>query len=248
MPDASAQKAALEFKSASLTVPALLLASNELGEVGERLREKIAQSPDFFRNSPLMLDLHRLNGQELSVDLEALVALLRSLGLLPIGLRGGTEAQNEAALALGISIHALSASTNAPAAAAPAPVPARKEPARAPAEKPAAERSPVNKTISQPIRSGQRVYSRGDLTVTATVSAGAEIMAEGNIHVYGSLRGRALAGVLGDTSSRIFCMDLQAELLSIAGIYQLRDDIPKAVQHKPAHISLDNQMIVIKDI
>src|SRR5690606_12450274 len=123
----------------------------------------------------------------------------------------------------------------------------------APAEIPApitkdAPAKTENMLITQPVRSGQRVYSRGDLTVTATVSAGAEIMAEGNIHVYGSLRGRALAGVQGDVTARIFCMDLQAELLSIAGIYQLRDDISKEVQHKAAQVSLDDELIVIKQL
>jgi septum site-determining protein MinC len=105
-----------------------------------------------------------------------------------------------------------------------------------------------NKLITQPVRSGQRVYAKGDLIVTATVSAGAEIMAEGNIHVYGSLRGRALAGVLGNVDSRIFCSDLQAELISIAGIYQLSDDLSAETAHKPVQISLDKQTLIIKDI
>jgi septum site-determining protein MinC len=105
-----------------------------------------------------------------------------------------------------------------------------------------------NKLITQPVRSGQRVYAKGDLIVTATVSAGAEIMAEGNIHVYGTLRGRALAGVLGNVESRIFCSDLQAELISIAGIYQLSDDLSPETAHKPVQISLDNQTLIIKDI
>ena len=84
--------------------------------------------------------------------------------------------------------------------------------------------------------------------MTATVSAGAEIMAEGNIHVYGSLRGRALAGVQGNTECRIFCSDLQAELISIAGIYQLSDDLSNHTGHKPVQISLDNQTLIFKDI
>lgn len=240
MPEISSSNAALEIKSASLTVPALRFASNELPVIESSLREKISQAADFFRDSPVMMDLQSLNEQALTIDIAALVKLLRELGLVPIGLRGGTEEQNKNALALGISRHALPASNNKSresATANPAPAP-RAEPAKA----------AVNTLITQPVRSGQRVYSSGDLTVTATVSAGAEIMAEGNIHVYGSLRGRALAGVLGDTSSRIFCTDLQAELISIAGIYKLRDDIPRDDQHKAAHVSLDDQMIVIKDL
>lgn len=240
MPESSSTNAALEIKSASLTVPALRFASNELPVIESGLREKIAQAADFFRDSPVMMDLQSLNEQGLTIDIEALVTLLRELGLVPIGLRGGTEAQNASALALGISRHALPASNSRARDNAAAKV--------APVQKTEPQKTAVNTLITQPVRSGQRVYSSGDLTVTATVSAGAEIMAEGNIHVYGSLRGRALAGVLGDTSSRIFCTDLQAELISIAGIYKLRDDIPKDDQHKAAHVSLDDQMIVIKDL
>ncbi len=261
MPGASKPKAALEFKSASLTIPALVLGSNDLRTIEECLRERISRGAEFFRNSPLMIDLQWLNEQALSIDVKALVDLLGKLDLSPISLRGGDESQNKAALAMGISVRASSASSSSSASASEpgfddVPSEAQKEgpgrilkktkASKASIDEAGADKRSLNKYISQPIRSGQRVYSHGDLTITATVSAGAEIMAEGNIHVYGTLRGRALAGVLGDTSSRIFCMDLQAELLSIAGIYQLSDDIPREAQHKPAQISLDDQVIVIK--
>lgn len=238
MPDTPA-KAPLEFKSASLTVPALRFFSNDLPVIGAVLREKIAQAADFFRASPVMIDLLPVNELGLAIDVVELVTLLRELGMVPVGLRGGSDAQNKAALALGIASQAAPASNTTKT---------RVKDTSTPTVTAAAEKPALNKFISHPVRSGQRVYSSGDLTVTATVSAGAEIMAEGNIHVYGSLRGRALAGVLGNTSSRIFCLDLQAELVSIAGIYKLRDDIPKEVQYKAAHVSLDDQMIVIKDL
>lgn len=255
MSGASQPQTALEFKSTSLTVPALLLASNDLATIEEHLREKIAHGAGFFKDSPVLVDVHRVNALELEIDIAGLVSLLRNLALVPISLRGGTDAQNSAALAQGLFLRAAS-----PSARKPTPVSRAAEVA---VEATAVEKSvdprrdgasrtddrrPANKLITQPVRSGQRVYSHGDLTVTATVSAGAEIMAEGNIHVYGSLRGRALAGVQGDSSCRIFCMDLQAELLSIAGIYQLRDDIPKELQHKSAQVSLDDQMLVIKEL
>ena len=266
MPGASKIKAALEFKSASLTIPALFLGSNDLPTIEECLRERISQGAGFFRDSPLLIDLQWLNEQALSIDVKALVDLLRKLDLSPISLRGGDESQNKAALAMGISVRPSSASANGSASSSSAStsetgfddVPSEKQsevpgrivkktrPSEVSVGEAGADKRSLNTYISQPIRSGQRVYSHGDLTITATVSAGAEIMAEGNIHVYGTLRGRALAGVLGDTGSRIFCLDLQAELLSIAGIYQLSDDIPSEAQHKPAQISLDDQKIVIK--
>jgi septum site-determining protein MinC len=102
--------------------------------------------------------------------------------------------------------------------------------------------------ITQPIRSGQRVYSQGDLIVLAQVSSGTEIMAEGNIHVYATLRGRALAGVQGDTKARIFCSDLQAELISIAGIYKVSEDLNDSVRNKPVQIYLKDNSLIIKDI
>ncbi len=238
------QKTALEFKSTTLTIPALLLASNELSQIELLLQEKIAQAPEFFKNSPLLLDLQKLNSQNLEIDLHELIALLRKQALIPIGIRGGTEKQNHEALAMNLPIHSLHGNTTA----------INTKPESKSIVAPAAEQrkqtesSPENKLITHPIRSGQRVYAKGDLIVTAAVSAGAEIMAEGNIHVYGTLRGRALAGVLGNVESRIFCSDLQAELISIAGIYQLSDDLSPETAHKPVQISLDNQKLIIKDI
>lgn len=239
----SLQKVALEFKSTSLTVPVLLLAGTDLTHIQHQLQEKVAQAPEFFKHSPLLIDLKKLNDQDLEIDVPALVALIRELEFLPIGIRGGTDKQNHDALALNLPVHSMHG-TNAPinnqspTKTLAVPEIQDKQP----------EMSVENKLITQPVRSGQRVYAKGDLIVTATVSAGAEIMAEGNIHVYGTLRGRALAGVLGDTGSRIFCSDLQAELISIAGIYQLSDDLNVETAHKPVQVSLENQTLIIKDI
>jgi septum site-determining protein MinC len=95
--------------------------------------------------------------------------------------------------------------------------------------------------ITEPVRSGRQIYAaRGDLIVMGPVSAGAELLADGNIHVYSSLRGRALAGISGDTSARIFCHSLEAELVSIAGLYRVSEDLEKSVFKKPVHIYLDD--------
>lgn len=243
----SSQKNALEFKSASLTVPALLLLSNDLTVIEQQLQEKINQAPEFFKHSSLLVDLNKLNAQNQTVDLADLVQLLRKLAFMPVGIRGGNEQQNTEALALGLPVHAQH-QTTAPVNNKPEPKPVITPSADSIPEPEPTTTNVENKLITHPIRSGQRVYAKGDLIVTATVSAGAEIMAEGNIHVYGSLRGRALAGVLGNEDSRIFCADLQAELISIAGIYQLSEDISKRESNKPVQISLDNQTLIIKDI
>jgi septum site-determining protein MinC len=240
----TSQKTALEFKSTSLTVPVLLLASNDISLIDQQLKEKVVQAPEFFKNSPLLIDLQKLNTQNLPIDFAEIVAIVRQHGFMPIGVRGGSEQQNGDALAMNLPQHSLHGS-NAPLVNK---APAKTLPTPAAEEQKQANQSIENKLVTQPIRSGQRVYAKGDLIVTATVSAGAEIMAEGNIHIYGSLRGRALAGVLGNVNSRIFCSDLQAELISIAGIYQISDDLSKYPAHKPLQISLDNQTLIIKDI
>ena len=232
----SAKKTALEFKSTSLTTPALVLLSHDLDNIDQQLAEKVSQAPEFFKNSPLLIDLQKLNAKEIGVDVAAIVELVRKHGFMPIGIRGGNEQQNQQALAINLSAHSIH-SQNTPLVDKPV--------TKSVVE---ANQTVENKLITQPVRSGQRVYAKGDLIVTATVSAGAEIMAEGNIHVYGSLRGRALAGVLGNTESRIFCSDLQAELVSVAGIYKLKDDLAAYPPQTPIHIRLKDQTLDIKNI
>jgi septum site-determining protein MinC len=235
---------ALEFKSTTLTVPVLLLASNDLVTIGQQLQEKVAQAPEFFKSSPLLIDFQKLTSQNIVLSVNDIVDLVRQYGFMPVGIRGGIDSQNSEARNLNLPVHSTHNQNTALVEKKPEKISAVKQPEnQAPLPQ-----TIENKLISQPVRSGQRVYAKGDLIVTATVSAGAEIMAEGNIHVYGSLRGRALAGVQGNTECRIFCSDLQAELISIAGIYQLSDDLSNHTGHKPVQISLDNQTLIFKDI
>jgi septum site-determining protein MinC len=231
---------ALVFKSSTFSVPVLVLSSNDLIIIEQQLQEKISLAPEFFKNSPLVFDVQELNKQALDFDVPTFIKKIQELGLLPIGIRGGTAQQNKEANALGVpvhSIHGSSASESQKAKTmAPTPEPEHKADA------------PTTTVITQPIRSGQRVYSQGDLIVLAQVSSGTEIMAEGNIHVYATLRGRALAGVQGDTKARIFCSDLQAELISIAGIYKISEDLNESVRNKPVQIYLQDNSLIIKDI
>ncbi|MFI3186491.1 MAG: septum site-determining protein MinC [Methylococcaceae bacterium] len=229
----------LEFKSSTFSVPVLVLVGNDVIAIEQQLQEKIHLAPEFFKNSPLLLDLQELNKNALDIDITGLTRLIRKLDLLPIGIRGGTKKQTQHALDLGIpahSSHNVTASSVSQAQQAPDPAPV------APAI------APATLMITHPVRSGQRIYASGDLVILAQVSAGAEILAEGNIHVYGSLRGRALAGVQGNTEARIFCSDLQAELISIAGNYKISEDLNGAVLHQPVQIYLQDHTLVIKDI
>lgn len=233
----------IEFKSTSLNVPILLLHGNDPKQIELQLQEKTAQAPEFFKHSPLLIDLQELNKQALPVDLPAIVELLKNNYFITIGIRGGNQEQNQIAIDLGLQAHAIHASQPTPGQQS------AESKAQKPTPKPQAPAaSSENKLITHPIRSGQQVYAKGDLIITATVSAGAEILAEGNIHIYGSLRGRALAGVQGDTNSRIFCSDLQAELISIAGNYKINDELDESVRNHPVQIYLQDQALIITPI
>jgi septum site-determining protein MinC len=242
----SDQRPVIEFKSSSITVPTLMIASNDLALIAEQLHNKVKQAPDFFKNSPVLLDLNAISRRKPSIDLGALLAKISAEGLITVGIRGGNERQGADAQQKRIAVFA--ETRTAPAA----PAEPRKTPATIPAEEPETKQrtnaAGETKLVTQPIRSGQRVYSAGDLVILAQVSAGAEIMAEGNIHVYNTLRGRALAGIQGNTSSRIFCSDLQAELISIAGHYRVSEDLDESVRGKPVQIYLDNHTLIINDL
>ncbi len=228
---------ALEFKSSTFSVPVLIITTNDLMVIEHQLQEKIQLAPEFFKNSPLVIDLQELNKQELETNIEELTELIYKLGLLPIGIRGGNLEQNKKALELGIPMHSTQNSAVVEPKAAKVVVP-----------EPAATDIATTTLITQPVRSGQRVYASGDLIIVAQVSAGAEILAEGNIHVYSSLRGRALAGVQGNSNARIFCSDLQAELISIAGNYKINEDLKDDVRNKPVQVYLQDHTLIIKDI
>ena len=236
----SSSHLALEFKSSTFSVPVLVLFSNSLQNIEQQLQEKIAQAPEFFRNSPILIDLQELNRRNQDIAVADVVNALRNLQLLPIGVRGGNAVQNRQALALGMPAQVLQGRT-------PLEITKTKT-VEATAEEPIPSEGPSAMLITQPVRSGQRIYARGDLIVLAPVSSGTEIMAEGNIHVYSCLRGRALAGVQGDEKARIFCSDLQAELISIAGIYKISEDLAETFRHKPVQVFLQDQSLIIKDI
>lgn len=231
---------ALEFKSSTFSVPVLVLSSDDLVVIGQQLQEKVRLAPEFFRNSPLVLDLQEINKHGCDIGLAALIDVIRKAGLLPIGIRGGNIQQNKQALELLIPVYSIhSGSVSAEA---------QKQKIIPPVPEPKTDTDITTTLITQPIRSGQRIYAAGDLVILAQVSAGAEIMAEGNIHVYNTLRGRALAGVQGNTEARIFCFDLQAELISIAGNYKVSEDLDETVRNKPVQIYLQDQALIIKDI
>ena len=238
------QFSVLDFRSGTSFALTLVLYSGDMEMISHRLQEKIATAPDFFSGSPVLLDLSELNKSGVEIDVAALISLLRGLNLFPIGIRGGDLAQEKQALELAVPIDTSrsrgdiifsKAGTINNVASEVQVTP--KETIYTPAM-----------MITQPVRSGQCVYAASDLVILAQVSAGAEIMAEGNIHVYNTLRGRALAGVQGNTEARLFCLDLQAELVSIAGIYKTSEDLKETPSKKQIQVYLQEQALIIEEL
>ncbi len=227
---------AFELKGSLTTLMVLHLFKSDQEAITVQLADKVAQAPQFFQHAPLLIDLQDLGEPHLSaLDLTHLVELLRKHGLVPVAIRGGTDPQKQLALNLTLGI---------------LPQNSRSESREKPQIEVESEPVILNtsaKIISHPVRSGQQVVAlQGDLVVLSPVSHGAEILAHGHIHVYSALRGRALAGVNGDTQARIFCQQLEAELVSIAGQYQINEGLPHHLQGKAAQIFLVGEELKIE--
>lgn len=248
-------KPAIDLKGSVFTLTVLRLQSNDLAAIEKELKERLALGPRFFEDAPVVIDLDVLKEQDQEINLNQLSELLRSLRLIPVGVRHGNPAQQQLALEAGLALMKGGAikDIGASSAAKPAATPASKETAPAQAKmsdikvpEQAASES-ATKIIYQPIRSGQQIYAKGgDLIVLGAVNAGAEIIADGNIHVYAPLRGRALAGVRGDKSARIFCHHMEAQLVSVCGHYRVFEDtVPSDIRNKAVQIYLDNEQLKI---
>lgn len=248
-----AEKDALDIKGSVFTLSVLCLKSNDIDAMARALGARLAQAPRFFQNAPVVIDVKAV--RDAGLDFHALVRLLRDNQLVPVGVRHATPEQLEAAIAAGLAVlqggskpetvdvASVSHPPQPKASIQQAPV------AEAAAVEPVA-RSPqaaAAKIVRQPVRSGQQIYARGgDLVLLAPVNAGAEVLADGNIHVYAPLRGRALAGVNGDTNARVFTQSLEAELVSVAGHYRIFEQQPAAdVFGKPVQVYLDGERLII---
>jgi septum site-determining protein MinC len=246
MADASAARtrAVFEFKSATLPLIAVILKTADLGVLAEALDLQLADSPDFFDQEPVVIDLSQLPQADAGpgIDFAALRALLARHQTQPIAVRGGSDAQNFAARGAGLSVTAMPVP---PTPSARPPAPAQPQIVR---EVPVPAHGTL--VIDKPLRSGQQVYARGgDVVVTAVVSFGAEVIADGNVHVYAPLRGKAIAGARGNTEARIFTTCMEAQLVAIAGIYRTAEvALPAEVAGKAAQISLDGKKIVMSAI
>jgi septum site-determining protein MinC len=218
-------------QGAVFTVMVLRLGEAGLADFERALRSQIGRSPQFFAKAPVVLDLKDSRGLTDAADFLELKRLLRGVDLVPVGVQNANPAQQEAAAEAELGTF-----TGASAQR------------RSNAAQPAARAAPKSLLVTEPVRSGTQLYARGaDLIVVKSVSAGAEIIADGNIHVYGTLRGRAIAGATGDGEARIFVRRLEAELVSIAGRYLVRDEIAAGHIGQGAQILLEDERMVIVD-
>lgn len=239
-----------QLKGSVVTAIVLELYRYSRDDFTAQLADKVRQAPMFFQQTPVVISLEKLESEPESIDFEDLLALCREFGLRPMAIKGAAGEVAEQLEANGL---ALIPAGNAGRAVMPEPKPVA-EPASEPevVVKTVVEEKLVHrpsKVVTRPVRSGQQVYAEGaDLIVLAAVSEGAEILADGHIHVYGALRGRALAGVRGDETARIFCQSLEAELVSIAGNFRLSDGLRESVWKAPAQLYLQDDTLFVKPL
>jgi septum site-determining protein MinC len=256
--DSSSDDSAIEIKGSVFTLPVLKICTTEIQQVEKALKKHLAQSLSFFKNAPIVIDLERTKQLKPAMDFQALTGLLRAQQLVPVAVQKGSLEQHLEAEKAGLAILTGQASGKSKSQESEAAVASEQTTTldeqdsttqRGTASGEATSNAPT-KMVSQPIRSGQRIYARGgDLIVLAAVNAGAEVMADGNIHIYAPLRGRALAGVRGDQSARIFCHSMEAELIAIAGSYRVFEDrVPDEIRQKSVQICLRGEQLDIVPI
>lgn len=258
-----------ELKIGQVGIANLRVRTLDVARLAEEMRGRVARAPNLFARAAVVVDFGGLAGTPDVASARALITVLKEAGVLPVALAYGSS--DNAALAESLDLPLLAkfraqyevgsdvASVEEASAAIDSPRgPGRNKHARAaeatPAKSPLADGSPVaakpaaqpGLIQSTPVRSGQQIHAEGcDLTVLSTVGAGAEVIADGSVHVYGALRGRALAGAQGNEKARIFCREFHAELVAIAGHYKVLEDIPKELHGRAVQVWLDNDTLNI---
>lgn len=248
----------MKLKGEMSMLNVLHLQDNDVEKICAELQKKRDEAPQFFMQSPIVVDCSELGEGADSFDFSALRKNLLSLGFIPVGIRNipeskvATVSETGWAVMRGVTRPETKQEIKAEPKAQAQPQTNEVAPGEEGVTKQtvAAEVADISSlTIDHPVRSGQQIYAAGaDMTVLAPTSAGSEVMADGSIHVYGPLRGRVLAGARGNESARIFCQSLQAELIAIAGRYQLLDEVDTGLIGKPAMIRLDGEKLIIESL
>ena len=230
-----------ELKFGQVGIANLRVRTLDVAQLAAEMRDRVQRAPNLFDRTAVVLDFGGLSAAPSLADARALVDGLRAAGVLPVALAYGTREIDALSRELGLPLLAkFRAQYERADAAAPAPAAPARAPEPAPAAKPVQAAAGPGLMQSAPVRSGQQVYAENrDLTVLSAVGAGAEVIADGSIHIYGALRGRALAGAQGNEDARIFCREFHAELVAVAGHYKVLEDIPKELRGKPVQVWLE---------
>lgn len=243
-------EAVCDLRFGQVGIACVRLRRDDAAALHEELDKRVRSAPQLFQRAAVVLDLSHLPALPDDGAVDALLEAIRAAGMLPVGLAYGTAETEALAKRMGLPLiakfrAAFERDNGEPLVPAAAAAPARAKPA-------AAKAAPEPETVhsaqqhAQPVRSGQQVYARGrDLVVTAPVANGAEVIADGSVHVYGALRGRALAGAQGEAKARIYCTEFRAELVSIAGQYRVFEQIPAEFDGQPVQIWLDGDKLRI---
>ncbi len=259
---------AFKIKTGNLHVLQLHIYTTDLDKVKAQLALRLSQTPDFFANTPVVLDLSAIAHSAEVLDLLALTLFMQAHGMCAAGIVGGSVEQRELGARAGLVLfsdiparsastratdpsysetggHALPEQTELPRFAEA--LPADSAPQESIKIAPALQTTMV---IDKPVRTGQRIYAAGgNLVVLAVVNAGAELIADGDIHVYAPMRGKAIAGAQGNENARIFVQCMEAELLSIAGCFKVFEEgVPENVRSKPAQVMLDGSKLLIQPL
>ncbi|MGB6486315.1 MAG: septum site-determining protein MinC [Steroidobacteraceae bacterium] len=238
--DAAAPAPAIDLRFGQVGLMQVRIRTTDPGAILDELTGRVASAPLFFQRTGVCIDLTALGRDPELEEMRAVMDAVRRAGMLPVGLVGGSAGVESLAVALRL----------------PVLTPFRQQTQAAPIvqpEQPALPPQPALTALTeraeagipaliqhQPVRSGQRLYARSrDVVVTSTVGAGAEVIADGCVHIYGSLRGRAVAGARGETGARVFCQEFRAELVSIAGVFRVFETLPPELAGKPVQAWLD---------
>jgi septum site-determining protein MinC len=244
-----------ELKIGQVGIANLRIRNLDVSKICAEMADRVRSAPKLFQRAAVILDFGGLSDCPDATTVKALVEGLHGAGVLPVGIAYGTSAIESLSREVGLPLLAkfrAAYETGSVVAQAAPPPPSEPAPAAKPASaaaspaQPAAAASPGMMHVT-PVRSGQQIYAQDrDLTVCATVGAGAEVIADGSIHIYGALRGRALAGAGGLATARIFCREFNAELVAIAGTYKVLEEIPRNLIGKPVQIWLENDSLRIE--
>lgn len=228
---------AVEIRFGQVGLAQVRIRTTDAGVILDELTGRVASAPQFFERTAVCLDLSALEKEPTASEMRGVFDAVRRAGMLAVGLAHGTAAVD--ALARSLDVPVLT-QFRVQGKATPVQPPVKEVPKAAPPPAEAPVLHPPSLMQHQPVRSGQRVYARNsDLVVTATVGAGAEVIADGCVHIYGTLRGRAVAGARGEVTARVFCQEFHAELISIAGVFRVFETLPPELAGKPVQAWLD---------